>query len=95
MYDRYQNNLRLFGLERGHYQEIFLANAKFWFGELGIGLGIWQGLYQAVEGQWLRWYNAGGNWLETDAERANRQTERADRLAERLRSLGIDPDAVD
>jgi Uma2 family endonuclease len=92
VFDRYQNNLRLFGLERGHYQEILLTNAKFWFDELGIGLGLWQGPYQEVEGQWLRWYDASGNWLETDAERANRETKRANRLAQQLRELGINPD---
>jgi Uma2 family endonuclease len=92
VFDRYQNNLRLFGLERGHYQEINLAEAKFWFDELGLGLGLWQGLYQGIEGQWLRWYDASGNWLETDAERADRQAERADRLAQQLRALGLNPD---
>lgn len=94
VFDRYQNLFRLFGLERGRYQEVLLTDARFWFDELGIGLGVWQGAYEGIEGQWLRWYGAGGSWIETDAERADRQTERADRLAQRLRELGMDPDAV-
>jgi Uma2 family endonuclease len=93
VFDRYQHSLRLFGLERGRYQEIVLLESRFWFDELGLGLGLWQGAYQSVEGQWLRWYDAAGNWLETAVERANRQTERADRLADQLRQLGITPDA--
>jgi Uma2 family endonuclease len=88
VFDRYENHLRVFGLECGHYQEVLVSESRFWFDELGIGLGVWEGVYQGTIGAWLRWYDADGNWLETAAERA-------DRLAAKLRSLGIDPDAVD
>ena len=49
-----------------------------------IGIGLWQGDYRDITRQWLRWYDAEGNWILTQAER----------LAARLRSLGIDPDEV-
>ncbi|BAZ80586.1 hypothetical protein NIES73_18470 [Sphaerospermopsis kisseleviana NIES-73] len=58
-----------------------------------MGLGLWQGNYQNTEGLWLRWYNNNG-WLPTLAEKAESERQRADKLAEKLRSLGIDPDTL-
>ena len=51
VYDRYQNQLRVFALEGGRYRSIELAEPKFWFDELGIGLGVWQGQHQGIEGK--------------------------------------------
>jgi hypothetical protein len=42
---------------------------------------------------WLRWYNAAG-WVPTSKEKAEQERQRADRLAEYLRSQGIDPDSL-
>jgi non-ribosomal peptide synthetase component E (peptide arylation enzyme) len=35
---------------------------------LGLGLGVWTGIYRGVEGQWLRWYDQSGTWVPTDQE---------------------------
>ncbi|MEH1834654.1 MAG: Uma2 family endonuclease [Nostoc sp.] len=56
-------------------------------------LGIWQGQYQNMELPWLRWWDLQGNLLLTGEERAEQERQRADRLAEQLRSLGIEPNA--
>lgn len=77
--------------DRGHYA----------IPPLGVELGIWQGKYQNATLPWLRWWDGQGNLLLTGEERAE-QTEswllqersRAEQLAERLRSLGIDPDTT-
>ncbi len=37
---------------------------------MGLGLGVWTGRYEGVLGQWLRWYDAVGDWIPTNAERA-------------------------
>jgi Uma2 family endonuclease len=87
VFDRYTHQFRAFGLERSRYREIQLASPQLWLEEIQLGLGVWQGLYQGIEGLWLRWYSAPGQWLLTPAERA-------ERLAERLRQLGEDPDAL-
>jgi hypothetical protein len=75
--------------ERGHYP----------IAPLGVELGIWQGRNQNVELSWLRWWDLSGNLLLTGEERAERaeflleqEQRRADRLAEQLRALGVDPD---
>ena len=67
---------------------------------LGLQLTLWQGVYETREGEWLRWCDAQGNLLPTGAERAaqeqhraNREQQRAERLAAQLRALGIEPEA--
>jgi Uma2 family endonuclease len=68
--------------ERGHYP----------IEPLGVELGIWQGRYENLELPWMRWWDAQGQLLLTGRERAERERQRADRLAERLRALGVDPE---
>jgi hypothetical protein len=75
------------------YQPVSLTDNRFWLEEIEMGLGLWQGSYQNTEGLWLRWYNADG-WSPTLAEKAENERQRADKLAEYLRSLGVDPDTV-
>ncbi|AOY83945.2 Uma2 family endonuclease [Moorena producens JHB] len=99
VFDRYDNQLRVFQLMPIQYQAVELSLPKFWFPRLELGLGVWQGKYQETEGLWLRWYDGAGNWIPTSAERAEQEhqraeqeRQRAERLAERLRSLGVNPD---
>jgi len=74
---------------------------------LGLGLVIWEGSYEGCNARWLRWVDAHGELLptgseakaeaerraESERERATAAQERAERLAAKLRALGIDPDA--
>jgi Uma2 family endonuclease len=53
----------------------------------GVELGIWQGRYMNQTLPWLRWWNSEGKLLLTGEERA-------ERLAEKLRELGVDPNEV-
>lgn len=68
VFDRYTNQLRGFTLVSGVYQELTLAEPKIWIPRLSIGLGLWEGEYQEINRQWLRWYDAKGNWILTDGE---------------------------
>lgn len=61
---------------------------------LGIELGIWQGEYMNQPLPWLRVWNSVGELLPTGDERAEQESARAERLADKLRSLGINPDEV-
>jgi Uma2 family endonuclease len=99
IYDRYSNQFRVFCLQATQYVEQTISGQGFWFPEIELGLGIWTGSYQGMQGQWLRWYDKNGDWLATDRElaqeanlRADREREKAARLADKLRELGIDPD---
>ncbi|MEQ9484995.1 Uma2 family endonuclease [Coleofasciculus sp. F4-SAH-05] len=97
VFSRYTNQLRVFTLAGGHYQELELQEWRVWIPELHLGLGLWQGEFQGIERLWLRWYDAQGNWILTEAEQERQRAEAAEAqlqsLLERLRESGIDPDA--
>jgi Putative restriction endonuclease len=122
VFDRYDNQLRVFRLVGSRYEPMELAEPRFWLDELELGLGVWAGVYQGTEGLWLRWYDRAGAWLATPAERAEQESQRAEqesqraeqemaqreraeqeleaerqrsqRMADQLRSLGIDPNQI-
>jgi hypothetical protein len=59
---------------------------------LGLALVRWSGNYRGVMAVWLRWATLSGEVLLTGHELAEQERERADRLEEKLRSLGINLD---
>jgi len=83
IYDRYQNNLRGFVLNAGKYEPLDLSQKKVWLEALGLGLGLWQGVYEGVEGLWLRFYDRSGKWIPTPSERAEQAELECDRQQQR------------
>ena len=83
-----------FKLIEGQYQEQDLSERRYWLPDMGIGLGVWHGEYEGITRPWLRWYDADGAWIPNKDERIEQERSRADRLAEKLRELGIDPEEV-
>ncbi|WP_204104434.1 MULTISPECIES: Uma2 family endonuclease [Spirulina sp. CCY15215] len=75
VYDREQNYFRVFHLESGRYQELELNDNRLWLAELGLGLGLWQGINENVDRLWLRFYDASLNWILTPTEQ---ERQRAD-----------------
>ena len=79
--------------ELGHY---------IWLDTIGVGLTLWRGEFEEnVTRVWLRWCDVDGNVILTGAERAKLADRRADsaeakaqRLADRLRELGLNPDEI-
>ncbi|MGD1804559.1 hypothetical protein ACP6PL_03830 [Dapis sp. BLCC M126] len=59
---------------------------------LGVELGIWEGEYQSQVWPWLRWWDVQGNLLLTVDEGAEQERQRADRLAEQLKALVVEPE---
>ena len=99
VFDRYTNQFRIFCLQGIQYVELDISGQGFWFDVLELGLGVWIGAYRGVEGQWLRWYDAAGNWVAFEQERTLKAEQRAESaelraelLAARLRELGLDVD---
>ncbi|MBD2363237.1 Uma2 family endonuclease [Anabaena minutissima FACHB-250] len=70
------------------------TNGYFWIPELELFLGIWQGERLCQTMNWLRWWDGAGNLLLWSNEQAEQERQRADRLAAKLRELGVDPDAI-
>lgn len=81
--------LRVYELHLGEYA----LKPDAYLEEIGLGLTLWNGVFEAKEAQWLRWRNADGVVLPTGAERASQEQQRAERLAAQLRALGIEPEA--
>ncbi|NET54874.1 MAG: Uma2 family endonuclease [Symploca sp. SIO2E6] len=85
------------------------ANGRYPIEGLNLYLGIWEGKHLLRTGNWLRWWDQSGKCLPWQEERAIQAEEkafqavekaaeaqlRAEKLAERLRELGIDPDQID
>ena len=73
-----------------------------WLPGIGLGLTLWEGVFENLHWQWLRWCDQAGRVLPTGPERIQQERQRADdekqraeRLAEKLRSLGIDPTTLE
>jgi Uma2 family endonuclease len=99
LYDRYSNRFRMFCLQGARYVELTVSGQGFWFEELALGLGVWEGAYLGVEDHWLRWYDRAGTWVGTDLEQliqaqqqVQKERARADLLAAKLKELGVDVD---
>lgn len=76
-----------FHLVDGEYQSLEPNNqGHLWSQQLGLYLGIHQGQ--------LRFFTTEGQLVPTPEEVAERETQRAERLAAKLRELDIDPDTI-
>jgi Uma2 family endonuclease len=75
VFSRYSDRLRAFKQEGAHYQELELQEPRVWMPELDLGLGLWQGEFQGIEREWLRWYDTQGNWIFTEAEQERQRAE--------------------
>jgi hypothetical protein len=71
--------------------DLYVPIDRPWFEGVGLGLVEWEGAFEGMRGRWLRWCTRDGRVVPTGAERAETAEARAERLAARLRELGLDP----
>jgi Uma2 family endonuclease len=95
--------LRVYELRAGRYAELL---DPMRLEGLQLGLAPWEGTFEGLTTTWLRCHDQDGNLLLTGRERAEQERERAqqergraeralaenERLREKLRELGIEPD---
>ncbi len=101
--------LEVYRLQAGRYElELPDAEGRHWMADMGLFLGVWRGEKEERVGYWLRWWDEEGNLLlwgverleqerlraEQEHQRAEQERLRADKLAQYLRSQGIDPNAI-
>ncbi len=72
-------DLYLFENRANRYQ----ALTDSWFEELGLGLTLWDGVFEGKRDRWLRWHDKTGAVIPTGAERANQERQRADTESQR------------
>ncbi|MFP5273189.1 Uma2 family endonuclease [Coleofasciculus sp.] len=82
VFDRYTDELRVFWLEGDRYRQRELTEPRIWLPTLELGIGLWFGDYRGLERQWLRWYDAQGNWIPTPTEAAQQRAESAEQRVE-------------
>jgi hypothetical protein len=73
----------------------FVPFESTWLEDIGLGLTLWQGSFEGVNTEWLRWCDREGQVLPTGEEkaaleqqRAEAERQRAEALLELLRSHG-------
>jgi len=83
--------LKVWALTAGQYVEM---PEPFWLQTVGLGLTVWEGEFEEQASTWLRWCDRDGKIIPTGAEGRDAERQRAERLAERLRAMGVNPDEI-
>lgn len=93
--------LRVWSISPLGYTELTAASGitrvgqAVWLERIGAGLTLWEGEFEeTVPRLWLRWCDREGQVIPTGTERAAIAEAKAQRLAERLKALGINPDEI-
>jgi Uma2 family endonuclease len=64
----------------------------YWMSEIGLGIGRYQGIVAGIPQELLSWYDEKGDRYLTPEEQVQQERLRTEKLAQYLRSLGVDPD---
>ncbi|KAM3099483.1 Uma2 family endonuclease [Phormidesmis sp. 146-12] len=83
--------LKVWELTGKNYRE---CAAPVWLESVGLGLTVWEGTFEEQTGLWLRWCDRQGQVIPTGAEGREVERQRADRLADRLRAMGVNADEI-
>lgn len=103
---RQRQPLEIYKLGKKGYQ--LISHEPVWMPEIGLGLGRERGTHMGLEREWLYWYDNNGTRLLTpeevaaaavfkakqEAAKAEQARDKAERLAQKLKELGIDPDTL-
>lgn len=84
-----QQPFEVYKLVNSSYQ--LQISEPYWLEEIGLGIGRVRGVFNGIEQEQLAWFDRHGTRYLTDGERADREYERAEKLEQYLRSLGVDP----
>lgn len=82
------NALTIYRLAGNQYVE----TDQDWMEEIQLGLKLWTGEFEGRRATWLRWCDKDGQVLLTGQETADKERNRAERLAAQLRAAGIEPE---
>lgn len=80
----------VYKLVNGDYQ--LQIGEPYWMPEVGLGIGRHQAIVGGILQELLYWYDQQSNRYLTAEEQAQQERTRAEKLAQYLRALGVDPD---
>jgi Uma2 family endonuclease len=93
------DSFEVYRLENGVY--VRQMGSLVWMPEIGLGIGCEVGTHEGYMREWLYWYDQNGNRLippeeiiRQERQIAQQERQRAERLADRLRQMGVDPDTL-
>jgi hypothetical protein len=89
---RKRSPLEVYKLVDGAY--ILQPGDPVWIPPVGLALGRGRGSYLGRSREWLYWFTDQGERLLTPEEFAAIESQRAERLAAKLRELGVNPDEL-
>ncbi len=73
-----KDELRIYELSVGQY----IPKMDRWLSKAGLGVTVWDGLYEGTQARWLRWCDKDGNLVPTGSESARLERENAERERE-------------
>ena len=95
IWEHLEEQLDVYELFGGRYRKMVPgSNGRFSIPPMGIELGVQESEFFGNPGLWLRGWDMQGKLIPTSEERAESQTHRAEKLAAKLRELGLDPDRI-
>ncbi len=101
IFEPYQGVMEFYKLQNSKEYELEEANGegRYWIKEIGLYIGVWQGIRENRQGYWLRWWTGtqelllwGSELAKQERQRAEVERQRAEHLADLLREQGINPD---
>jgi Uma2 family endonuclease len=92
-----EQTLTLFSLDNSKY----VKRDGLQFDNIPLGILVWEGEFEGVTSNWLRWTGPDGTMLLTghensqrESQRAAAESQRAAAFAAKLRELGLDPETL-
>ncbi|NES71350.1 MAG: Uma2 family endonuclease [Okeania sp. SIO2D1] len=92
IFSRYSNEVKVFHLVEGKYQEMEAKGEPWLMPEVGLSLGLWQGEFEEKERLWLRWFSLDGELIpiaqeevevaQQEALEANQRADSAEQRAD-------------
>jgi Uma2 family endonuclease len=88
LYDPETRELEGLRLAEGTYRPIMPAdNGRLWSEQLGVFLGLWHGVVERRDDDWVRLFRSDGSLIPIEAEAAWQRAEAAEAENARLRAL--------
>jgi hypothetical protein len=75
--------LQAFGLNQGTYEPIDPS----WLPKVGLGLKLWEGVYEGHHARWLRWCDRDGRVIPSGSERIAQERQRAEQERQRAEQV--------
>jgi len=85
VFSRYTNEMKPYHLVNGRYEAMdFNSEGRILMPELGLSLGLWQGVFREIDKSWLRWFTLEGELIlspEQEAVEAEQKAAEAEQKA--------------